>query len=100
MRQFGVAYIAQCAARKPRACINGVRGARAGRNPMNDVNSSALDTSTLKEKVVAAIRTCYDPEIPVNIYELGLIYDVKVDPAGVAAVRMTLTSPNCPSAQE
>ena len=42
----------------------------------------------------------YDPEIPVNIYELGLIYDVKVDPAGVAAVRMTLTSPNCPSAQE
>ena len=58
------------------------------------------DPATIEKLVIEAIRTCYDPEIPVNIYELGLIYDVKVDPAGVAAVRMTLTSPNCPSAQE
>ncbi len=58
------------------------------------------DPAVIEKLVVEAIRTCYDPEIPVNIYELGLIYDVKVDPTGVAAVRMTLTSPNCPSAQE
>ena len=58
------------------------------------------DPTATEKLVIEAIRTCYDPEIPVNVYELGLIYDVKVDPAGVAAVRMTLTSPNCPSAQE
>ncbi len=58
------------------------------------------DPAATEKLVIEAIRTCYDPEIPVNIYELGLIYEVKVDPAGVAAVRMTLTSPNCPSAQE
>ena len=58
------------------------------------------DPATIEKLVIEAIRTCYDPEIPVNIYELGLIYDVKVDAAGVAGVRMTLTSPNCPSAQE
>lgn len=52
----------------------------------------------LKEKVVEALRTCYDPEIPVNIHELGLIYNVDVDPAGVVTVRMTLTSPACPAA--
>jgi FeS assembly SUF system protein len=58
------------------------------------------DTTVLEKLVIEAIRTCYDPEIPVNIYELGLIYDVAVNPEGSATVRMTLTSPNCPSAQE
>jgi FeS assembly SUF system protein len=52
----------------------------------------------LKEKVVEAIKTCYDPEIPVNIYELGLIYDVSVAPSSEVAVKMTLTSPACPAA--
>lgn len=50
------------------------------------------------EAVVAAIKTCYDPEIPVDIYELGLIYDIKVD-AGHARITMTLTSPMCPVAE-
>lgn len=45
-------------------------------------------------------QTVFDPEIPVNIWEIGLIYGVKVDPLGAVAVRMTLTSPNCPSAAE
>jgi FeS assembly SUF system protein len=49
--------------------------------------------------VVKAIQTVFDPEIPVNIWELGLIYDVFVDGDGVAAVRMTLTAPGCPAAQ-
>jgi FeS assembly SUF system protein len=54
---------------------------------------------SLKDQVVAALKTVYDPEMPVNIYELGLIYDVAVDDAaGEVAIRMTLTAPNCPVA--
>jgi len=56
-------------------------------------------TEELKPAVVKAIQTVFDPEIPVNIWELGLIYDVFVDAQGVAAVRMTLTAPGCPAAQ-
>ncbi len=52
----------------------------------------------LKDRVIDALKTCYDPEIPVNIYELGLIYDLDVQPAGAVAIRMTLTSPACPVA--
>jgi FeS assembly SUF system protein len=52
----------------------------------------------LKDRVVAALCTCFDPEIPVNIYELGLIYDILLDPSGEVVVRMTLTSPACPVA--
>ena len=58
------------------------------------------DPAEIEKQVIEALRTCYDPEIPVNIYELGLIYEVKVAPNGVVNVRMTLTSPACPSAQE
>ena len=53
----------------------------------------------LEERVIAVLRTVYDPEIPVNIYELGLVYDLKVDPSGAVAIRMTLTSPMCPVAE-
>jgi FeS assembly SUF system protein len=49
--------------------------------------------------VVETLQTVYDPEIPVNIYELGLIYGVTVDAAGAVAIRMTLTAPGCPAAQ-
>ena len=52
----------------------------------------------LEKQVVDVLRTCYDPEIPVNIYELGLIYKVDVAPAGLVHVTMTLTSPMCPVA--
>lgn len=52
----------------------------------------------LRERVIEEIKTCYDPEIPVNIWELGLIYDVDVDAEGAVAIRMTLTSPACPVA--
>ncbi len=52
----------------------------------------------LEERVVAALHTCYDPEIPIDIYELGLIYDLKVERSGAVFVRMTLTSPACPVA--
>jgi FeS assembly SUF system protein len=53
---------------------------------------------TVKEQIVAALKKVYDPEMPVNVYELGLIYAVDVDEAGRAAIRMTLTAPNCPVA--
>ena len=52
----------------------------------------------LDQKVVEVLKTCFDPEIPVNIYELGLIYQIKIDPADNVHVVMTLTSPMCPVA--
>ena len=56
-------------------------------------------TTELKPRILDAVRTVFDPEIPVNIYELGLIYDVFVTAERVVGVRMTLTSPSCPAAQ-
>ncbi len=53
---------------------------------------------SLKDQVVAAMRKVYDPEMPVNIYELGLIYGCEVSPEGQVDIRMTLTAPNCPVA--
>ena len=53
----------------------------------------------LKEKIITEIKKIYDPEIPVNIYELGLIYDIKVDEENNVKVNMTLTTPNCPVAE-
>jgi FeS assembly SUF system protein len=52
----------------------------------------------MKDRIIAALKKVYDPEMPVNIYELGLIYAVDVDEAGFVAIRMTLTAPNCPVA--
>jgi FeS assembly SUF system protein len=52
----------------------------------------------LQDQVIAALRKVFDPEMPVNIYELGLIYDCAVDAEGNVAIRMTLTAPNCPVA--
>ncbi len=53
---------------------------------------------SLKDQIVAALKKVYDPEMPVNIYELGLIYGLDVDPEGNASILMTLTAPNCPVA--
>ena len=58
-----------------------------------------IDTNELGEKVVKVIKTIYDPEIPVDIYELGLIYDVFVNENYDVKVLMTLTTPNCPVAE-
>lgn len=58
-----------------------------------------IDTQELGEKIVRVLKTIYDPEIPVDIYELGLIYDVFVNEAYEVKVLMTLTSPNCPVAE-
>ena len=52
-----------------------------------------------KERIIEEIRKIYDPELPVNIYELGLIYDIKVKDEKFAIIKMTLTTPNCPVAE-
>lgn len=57
-----------------------------------------MTAAELRDGVTATLRTIYDPEMPVNIYELGLIYEVKADDAGQVNIRMTLTAPNCPVA--
>jgi FeS assembly SUF system protein len=60
---------------------------------------SSIERTLIQNQAIEAIRMCYDPEIPVNIYELGLVYDVQVSDSGVVSVTMTLTSPHCPAAQ-
>jgi FeS assembly SUF system protein len=57
-----------------------------------------MPADDLEEQVIAALRTCYDPEIPVNIYDLGLIYSLAIDDSGNVAIKMTLTAPGCPVA--
>ena len=61
--------------------------------------SSGEAISGIKERAISAVREIYDPEIPVDIYELGLIYELEIDENGVASVKMTLTSPACPVAE-
>ncbi len=57
-----------------------------------------LTHEALEEKIVEILKTVYDPEIPVDIYELGLVYDIRIDESGTAHIKMTLTSPGCPVA--
>lgn len=61
--------------------------------------ASDASVSDLKDKVIAAIKTVYDPEIPVDVFELGLIYEINIYPVNNVYVLMTLTSPSCPSAE-
>ncbi len=56
------------------------------------------ELQALQDKVVTMLRTVYDPEIPVNVYDLGLIYDVDIDPENNVTIQMTFTSPACPMA--
>lgn len=56
------------------------------------------DILRVEQDIVATLKNIYDPEIPVNIYDLGLVYDIDYTPDGTASIRMTLTAPNCPMA--
>src|SRR3984957_9583011 len=69
----------------------------AGKPPLAEPLTAA-QIDALKERIVQVLCTCFDPEIPVNIYELGLIYDIIIAPTGAVELRMTLTSPGCPVA--
>ena len=62
------------------------------------MDPKAVDAQEIRDKVIAILRSCFDPEIPVNIYDLGLIYAIDVAPDGAVNVKMTLTSPGCPVA--
>jgi FeS assembly SUF system protein len=66
--------------------------------PASATTLNVSEIVALNDKIVERLRTVYDPEIPVNIYDLGLIYQVKVEPTGDVYVKMTLTSPGCPAA--
>jgi FeS assembly SUF system protein len=73
-----------------------------GNYPSDSLDGLAADpakTEELRPGIEAALKKVYDPEIPVDIWELGLIYDVFVTAEGVAAIKMTLTAPGCPAAQ-
>jgi FeS assembly SUF system protein len=63
------------------------------------MDDKSLDREALKERVVEVMQSIYDPEIPVNIYELGMVYEIEVDEEANAIVSMTLTSPACPVAE-
>ena len=79
---------------------NAIAGETAG--PAQVQQASANTPSgpdAIREKVIDELRTIFDPEIPVNIYELGLIYEVRADEDGKVSIRMTLTSPMCPVAE-
>ncbi|MFH0946102.1 MAG: iron-sulfur cluster assembly protein [Planctomycetota bacterium] len=65
---------------------------------MSEESEKAGD-SPLCGPIITALRRVYDPEIPVNIYDMGLVYDIEVDGAGKALITMTLTSPHCPAAE-
>ena len=62
------------------------------------MSNTPISALVLEAKIKEVLQNCYDPEIPVNIYELGLIYDLKVDADGVVNINMTLTTPHCPVA--
>jgi FeS assembly SUF system protein len=81
----------------------GKTAARSGSPPpaeTPDVTPAAPQFSPeeIKEAMIEAMRTVYDPEIPVNIYDMGLVYDIDMDPANRVMIHMTLTSPGCPVA--
>ena len=59
----------------------------------------AIDKKKLENVIIEVIKTCYDPEIPVDVYQLGLIYGIKIDDDASVEIEMTLTSPNCPVAE-
>jgi FeS assembly SUF system protein len=75
----------------------------AGSSPVETPKTALVadpgKTEALRPAILQALSTVFDPEIPVNIWELGLIYDIAVDASGVALITMTLTAPGCPAAQ-
>jgi FeS assembly SUF system protein len=70
----------------------------AGAGQTEAAPAAADSGKSLEERVIDVLRTVYDPEIPINIYELGLVYQLDVSPEGAVHIRMTLTSPACPVA--
>lgn len=70
----------------------------ASADPPAATADAPLVPAEVEGQIVSQLKTCFDPEIPVNIYELGLIYGIQVEPTGEVVLRLTLTSPSCPAA--
>jgi FeS assembly SUF system protein len=68
--------------------------------PSDGSSANSASPDAIRDEVIAQLKTIFDPEIPINIYELGLIYKVDVAPDGATHVTMTLTTPMCPAAEE
>ena len=79
--------------------IHGFLRQRDDREARAKATGGSVDVDALERQVIAALRTIHDPEIPVNIYDLGLVYELTVNTAGAVRIRMTLTAPGCPVAQ-
>lgn len=75
-----------------------VGGGHKNRIAANPEQLKSIEQKLLEGKVIAALKSIYDPEIPIDIYELGLIYDIEIDPERNVHIRMTLTAPGCPVA--
>jgi len=71
----------------------------AGASQTDRITSDPARAAALKPRIIETLSTVFDPEIPVNIYDLGLIYDIMVDASSAVGIRMTLTAPACPAAQ-
>jgi FeS assembly SUF system protein len=87
----------------PTATVETAPGQDPGQFRLNVESKSALppeETERMTHDIVAALKTVFDPEIPADIYELGLIYKVDIRDDRVVAIEMTLTTPNCPAAEE
>ncbi len=83
----------------PQDVLEEVAQSSTGNDPAHDITeSSSIGEQLLRQQIIEQIETIYDPEIPVNIYELGLIYELLIDEENNVILRMTLTSPACPVA--
>jgi FeS assembly SUF system protein len=109
MRRLGLAHDGRSAQKSKHPGFNGINQTHCSQNDetlfiilticirKNLMENDSAKTD-LKHEIIKALQTCYDPEIPVNIYELGLVYDINLDASNNALVHMTLTSPACPVA--
>ncbi|HZW38633.1 MAG TPA: SUF system Fe-S cluster assembly protein [Ignavibacteriaceae bacterium] len=66
--------------------------------PNTEIKNTVVNKHELEERIIGTLKTCYDPEIPVDIFELGLIYEINIDDEANVEIKMTLTSPACPVA--
>jgi FeS assembly SUF system protein len=67
--------------------------------PRDGIDPGGVASASLRERIIEALKTCYDPEIPIDIWELGLIYDIDIAPTNEVTITMTLTTPHCPAAE-
>jgi len=86
--------------KKKDGAVNEDAARDAATAPVDDgAEQQPVPPAELRESIIAAMRTVFDPEIPVNIYDIGLIYELNIEPSGHVGIKMTLTSPMCPAAE-